>query len=363
MTDLRVGIRFFVFCFTALVFVGCDNSGTNEEELLVDLEALFAPPVASELAAIEADWAGRDVSAQDVEILTEEVLSAPGFPESTVRIVSHTVTGLSHVGAIVVPQGAVEGTLPVLVYNHFGDEGIDLDGTFALISLGLSGFSSDFILVAPAFRSEVLTYNGQDYQAEGPESPWDFDVDDALALLNVALDLVPEADPSRIGVLGVSRGGGVSLLMAARDPRIDVVVEYFGPTDFLVGSAQQTTLEALQGDVRDLPGLDFLNESFLFPLEQGQITMDEVRLEYIKRSPVYFVDDLPLVQVHHGNQDDVVPVDHATSLEEALSFSGKAPSEFDIYYYPTAGHDFLQMPESFGRVIELFNGSIGAPGM
>lgn len=363
MNGLRVEIRLLVCCLFALVLAGCDNSGANEDELLVDLEALFSPPSASELAMIQADWASRDVSAQDVNVLAEEIVTVPGLPESRVQIVSHTVTGLSHVGAIVVPTGAQENSLPILIYNHPGDEGIDLNGTFSLISLGLSGINSDFILVAPTFRSEVMTYNGQEYTAEGPESPWDFDVDDSIALLNVALELAPEADASRIGILGASRGGGVSLLMAARDPRIDLVIEYFGPTDFFVESALETTEEALRGDVRDLPGLDFLNNTFLFPYQQGALSLEDMRLEYIRRSPVYFVEDLPLVQVHHGNQDDIVPVDHATSLERALSMSSKPASEYEVYLYPTAGHDFLQMPESFGRAITLFNGSIGAPAM
>ena len=363
MNGLRVEIKLFVFCLLALVLVGCDNTGSNEEELLVDIESLFLPPTASELATIQADWAGRDVSAQGVEVLAEDVESFVGFPESRVQIVSHTVTGLSHVGAIVVPTGAQESSLPVLVYNHFGDEGVDLDATLGLISFGLTGINSDYILVVPAFRSETLTYNGQDYTAEGPQSPWDFDVDDSIALLNVALEMVPEADDSRIGVLGVSRGGGVSLLMAARDPRIDVVVEYFGPTDFLVGSAVETTEEALRGDARDLPGIDYLNNTFLFPYQQGILSLEDMRREYIRRSPVYFVDDLPLVQVHHGNQDDIVPVDHATSLEMALSASSKPASEYEVYLYPTAGHDLLQMPESFGRAIALFNDTIGSTGM
>ena len=363
MDDLRVKVRFFMFCFIAVLLIGCDNSGANEDDILVDIQALFASPSAGELATIQENWAGRDVSVQDVEVLAEETINVIGLPESRVQIVSHTVTGLSHVGAIMVPTGAAEGSLPVLVYNHFGDEGIDLDATFSLISLGLTGISSNFVLVAPAFRSEVLSFNGQDYMAEGPESPWDFDVDDSIALLNVALETVPEADPSRIITLGVSRGGGVSLLMAARDPRIDAVVEYFGPTDFFVSSAQQTTQEALRGEVRDLPGLDFLNQTYLFPLQEGTRTLEEVRLEYIRRSPVYFVNDLPLVQVHHGNQDDIVPVDHATSLLTALNQSDKGPTDYEVYLYPNAGHDFFQMPESFGRAIVLFNTVLGSDAM
>jgi hypothetical protein len=59
-------------------------------------------------------------------------------------------------------------------------------------------------------------------------------VDDALALLNAVVAHVPEADSTRIAAFGRSRGGGVMLLMAARDPRIRVVVSAYGTTDFLL---------------------------------------------------------------------------------------------------------------------------------
>ena len=359
MNTLRVPYRFLVLCVVSFWLIGCDSSGSNEDDILVDLDALFASPTEAELTMIKTDWAGRDVSVQDVEVLTEATISSIGFPESTVQIVSHTVSGLTHVGAIIVPNDADVGSLPVVVYNHFGDEGIDLNATLSLISIGLTGIDSDFILVAPAFRSEVLTFNQQEYQAEGPESPWDFDVDDSIALLNVVLDRVPEADPSRIGVLGVSRGGGVSLLMAARDPRIDLVINYFGPTDFLLESGRDITVDALRGEVRDLPGLDFLTETYLVPLQEGTTTLAEARLGYVRRSPVYFVEDLPLVQVHHGNQDDIVSVDHAMSLEQALNGSSKPADEFDVFYYPDAGHELLQMTESFSRISVLLNEAFG----
>ena len=63
------------------------------------------------------------------------------------------------------------------------------------------------------------------YRSDGNASPWDWDVDDALALLDVAISTTPEANSDRIGVLGISRGADVAMLMAIRDPRIDAVVE------------------------------------------------------------------------------------------------------------------------------------------
>ena len=56
-------------------------------------------------------------------------------------------------------------------------------------------------------------------------------VDDTISLLSVALEQAPELDEERVAIVGFSRGGGVGLLTAARDPRIDAVVEFFGLTD------------------------------------------------------------------------------------------------------------------------------------
>ena len=349
----------FVIAALALLFVaGCDSMESGEESVDVDIDALFSMPLPDELALIRSDWASRDVSALDVEILVTDTIQAFGASQ-VVNIVSHSVAGVTHMGAVMAPVAAQSGSLPILVYNHPGDDGVDLNGTIALVAFGLGGIASDFVFIVPSFRAEALTFNGIDYESEGPPSPWDLDVDDSIALLNVALDLTPEADASRIGVLGVSRGAGVSLLMAARDARVDFVINYFGPTNFLLESSREETVNALNGDVRDLPGLSFLTETYLIPLQEGTRTIDEVRLEYIRRSPVFFTETLPLLQVHHGEQDDIVPVAHAISLEQSLMDAGKPDSEFDVFIYPTAGHDVIEMPESFSRAVDFFNENIG----
>ena len=334
----------------AFVSIGCDQSNTEGTEG-ISTEEIFAPPTEAERKLIEEDWANRDTSPQNVQILAEDSLQASGVSGSTVTIVSHDVAGVTHVGAIITPELETGDSVPVLVYNHGGDQGENLDDTLPLFSLALPGFLEDFVVVVPSFRSESLQVNGITYQSEGPASPWDFDVDDAMGLLSVALEMVPEADPSRIVVLGFSRGGGVGLLMGIRDPRIDMVIEYFGPTDLFVESSQKITLEVFDGFVRDLPGLAFLNEEFLIPYTEENLTLEALRIEYIRRSAVYFADRLPLVQVHHGELDDVVNVDHALSLEAALVNTGRNVTDYEVFIYPAASHTPFEMPESFGEAL------------
>jgi dipeptidyl aminopeptidase/acylaminoacyl peptidase len=228
---------------------------------------------------------------------------------------------------------------------------VDLDGTLALLGFAMSGILRSYVTVVPSFRSEALAFQGATYRSEGAPSPWDRDVDDALALLNAALASTPEADSDRIAVLGLSRGAGVGLLMAVRDPRIDEVVEFFGPTDFFGPYVQDLVEEALRGTPRDLPGLNDLNAQFIQPLQRGDLTIPEVRAQLIRRSAVYFVDRLPQVQVHHGTADSVVSVSQAERLDEVMREAGRGPPGYEFYLYPGGGHDPFTLPGSVDRAM------------
>ena len=336
------------------LLVGCDTTSPETGEQLVegvDLEALFAPATAAEIEAVRADWAARDVSVQNLEIVAGDTVVLSGDKHGVFRVIAHTVDGVRHYGAIIEPEGAADGSLPVMVYAHPSDQGENVDQTIALFSLGINAIIDQFVYVVPSFRDEPLTIGGQTYRSEGPPSPWDYDVDDALALLDAALQTTPAADPERIGVLGFSRGGGVALLMAIRDPRIDLVAEFFGPTDFFDEDVRQTTAEALRGTPRDLPGMDYLDETFLQPLKQGALSIADVRLELVRRSPVLFAESLPQVQIQHGEADVIVSVSHARALEAALTGLGRSAPDLEVHYYPGAGHNPLEMVGSFDRLI------------
>ncbi len=345
-TATKLALTLFALCIASAC---SDATGPgNQLDDGVDLDLVFAPPTSAEKNVILADWAGRHPSAQGVEELAQEVLPY-GTQGLGVRIVSHRVGTVTHVGAIFTPVGAAAGSLPVLVYSHGGDNGDNLDLTLLLLPLLLSDDVNNFVFVVPSFRSESLRFGGIDYPSDGNPSPWNWDVDDALALLEVALATAPEADPDRIGVLGFSRGADVGLLMAIRDPRIDAVVEFFGPTDFFGAFVRSVVEDALDGTIRDLPGVDFLNQAFIQPLKEGTKTTAEVRLELLRRSPVYFADMLPDIQVHHGTNDTVVPVGEGERLIEVMLDLGRGLPEFESYIYEGGIHDPLSLPGSLPR--------------
>jgi dipeptidyl aminopeptidase/acylaminoacyl peptidase len=345
------------FALSLLVLASaCDDAAGPGDRIVegVDLDLLFAEPSQAEIDGIADEWAGRDISVQNVQ---EVVTSAEiiGDVPATLRVVSQDVGGVTHYGAILVPDGAGAGSLPVLVYTHGGDGGVDVDELLSLLPLILGDLVAEFVLAAPAFRSEPLVFDGVEYLSEGTASPWDLDVDDALALLNAVLATTPEADPGRIAVVGFSRGACVALLMAERDARIDPVVEFFGPTDFLGPFVQEVVEEALRGSPRDLPGLAYLDSAFIQPLKNGELTIEDVRPELVRRSPVYFAQRLPQVQVHHGSEDETVPVGEAQRLIEVMQGLGRGEPEFEFYLYEGGTHDPLTLSGSIPRTRDFLS--------
>ena len=306
-----------------------------------DLDSLFAPPTPAEIAMVEAEWETRMPETRGVEIELDTVVERQSAT-LRVRILSHTVGGLRHYGAVVTPPDAEPGSLPVLVFTHGGDNGVELREVFLMNAL-LEFEGRGVGLVAPSYRSEPLEFDDRVFVSDGPASPWDRDVDDTMWLLSVAIEAVPELNKERVAVLGISRGAGVGLLAGVRDPRIDAVVEAAGPTDLFDDYAREILEEALAGNVRDLPGVEYLDETLIQPWKRGELTDAQARLELLRRSAAYFVDRLPPVQLHHGTADGVVAVSQAHRLIEAMREAGKGKAEFEAHLYEGAGHSLLDL--------------------
>lgn len=325
--------------------VACADAAGPEPGL--DLDAVFLPPTAAEIAAVEADWASRSPVAAGVveELATAAELA--GRP-ATVRVFSHLVDGVRHHGAAIVPDGAQPAGLPAVVFAHPGDGGVDV-GDVLLAAAVIGQPASGFVFVVPAFRSETLRVGGESFPSGGEPSPWDRDVDDVMALLDVVFREVPEADPERVGALGISRGAGVALLLGIRDPRVDLVVEFSGPTDFFGLFVREVVEDALDGRLRPLPGLRHLDERFIRPLAAGTLAVEDFRLELVRRSAVLFAHRLPPVQVHHGRMDAVVAVSQAESLVQAVGAAGGGPPVDEFFLYPDGRHDPLTLAGSVPR--------------
>ena len=315
-----------------------------------ELDAVFAPPSAAELAAVRSDWAGRDVSARGVAVELLQAFSLAGRA-CILRVLSHEVAGVRHFGAVIVPDGSAAESLPLLLYLHGGESGVAVDD-IQLVALTLGALVDRFVYVIPSFRAEPLRHRGDSWTSEGPASPWDYDVDDTLALINAAFETTPEARPGGLAVVGASRGAGVALLAGIRDERIERIVALFGPTDFFDNWVREIVREAALGQPRDLPGVAHLDSTVINPYIRGQLDLPEARLEIIRRSAVLFAEDLPPVQLHHGTVDGMVSVSQAESLMRTMDALGPPPG-FEAFLYAGGRHSLFSLAGAIPRMVEF----------
>lgn len=318
----------------------------------VDVGRLFGEPTAAEVAAVEADWARRNTTQSEGRVVGQA--RAGG---ATLYVVEHETVAngsptVTHYGVVRVPDGAIDA--PVLVVHHGGDDGLSVAAATA--NTGVQNVAAVFaplaaqtVQVFPVYRSETLDTSGLPalggpYTAGGDPSPWDYDVDDAIALLTAALELFDEeTDADRVAAIGFSRGANVALLQAVRDDRVDAVVDYYGPADFYSEGAQLLTGALLRPETDPgfqlalrLPGAPYLLNEVLDPLRTADDAYDpdadygSARLEIARRSPGLFADRLPDTQVHHHYRDGIV----FFSFSEAFAArAGGAAASFELFPY------------------------------
>lgn len=334
-----------------------DTVSAEALDLEAELNILFAPATRTEIDRISSDWAARDVSVADVRVELSETLSLSGTP-TDLRIISHVVGGARHYGAIVVPQGAAEKSLHVAAYLHGGDGGVSV-GDLQFVGTGLGELRDSFVYVVPSYRSEPLRHGDRSWLSEGASSHWDYDVDDAMALVSVAFETTPEARPGSYSIIGGSRGAGVALLAGVRDDRVERLVAFFGPTDFFDDWVRDIVREAALRMPRSLPGVAHLDTTIVQPFIRGETTHAEARLELVRRSSVLYAADLPAVQLHHGTLDLVVSVSQAESLIRAMEGLGRGPPDFEAYIYEDGGHDFVTLQRAVARAAEFISRALG----
>ena len=388
----RASAPLFLALLLALTpfWAGCDSGETDPPENLnilfgVSINRLFSEPSAAEIDAVRADWASRSPEAANGTVVAQADVD-----DATVYVVSHTMSEgpgapFTHYGVVRVPDG-VGDDAPVLVVHHGGDSGFSIatGGGYTTGNASLEVMADIFptlfsttVQVVPVYRSEPILAGvgglAATYTSGGNESPWDYDVDDSIALLSVALDLfADETDEDNIGALGYSRGANVALLHQIRDDRIDAVTEYYGPSDFYNPVAETLAAGLLSGDPRavGLPGGTFLREQLLLPLQGASGAYDAdadyagARLEVVRRSASLFKGDLMNVQIHHHTLDPVVPYAFSQAFD-ARSGSVSGGYEFNTYTNALpAGvlspHAPRAMPESLPATEAWFSTYIGA---
>ncbi len=156
----------------------------------------------------------------------------------------------------------------------------------------------------------------------------------------------PDVDPSHIGAFAISLGGATTILEAAKDPRIKVVVEDSAYSD--VQSVISTSFE----NFVPIPSFPFAPVAIkIAELRTGQ-DVGAIRpvdaIGEISPRPIFII---------HGTADKDVPPPNAQRLYDA------AGSPKQIWWVPGAGHVQSRgmYPDEYAqRVVQFFNQTLGS---
>ena len=176
-----------------------------------------------------------------------------------------------------------------------------------------------YVVIAPEYRGSTgygeAHHRAIDYGG--------YEVDDVMTAFQYARDNMPHVDPERIGIMGWSHGGYISLLSVFRDEHPFRAAAAIVPVTNLIfrlsykGPRYQRSF-ATQERVRGLP------------FEKRDI--------YVERSPYYHVHKLevPLL-VHVATNDTDVDFEEASMLIWSLRAQKSDIAETKIYVDPTPG--------------------------
>jgi uncharacterized protein len=265
-----------------------------------------------------------------------EVATPPSvgqIDEEDVRIpVRDTVLG----GTIFVPREP--GRYPAVVFVHGAGRGSRsalLDQAEFLARAGIVALVYDKRTVGYSFASR------------------DFDLlaDDALAAVRLLRER-PEVDPSRVGLWGVSEGGWVVPIAAARSSDVAFVILVSAPNV----SPQSQAVWVFDDHLRRIGAPEGLRQAAIHAIPMGEFN-------YSRHNPVPALRNLRLpVLALYGTHDRAVPVLQSSRvLAEALESGGNG--DFAIRFFEGADHD-LRVDDAFaaGYLETMANWVVALPG-
>ncbi|WP_367874600.1 alpha/beta hydrolase fold domain-containing protein [Luteolibacter sp. Populi] len=241
---------------------------------------------------------------------------------------------------LIVPKDAATKKRPLVVFIHGGGwlAGRKEDGLPVARLLASSG---DYVAATINYR---LTQEAQ----------WPAQIHDCKAAIRFLRANAAEygIDPDHIGIMGMSAGGQlVSVLGTGNDEpllegtlgkfakissRVQCVVNFFGPTDFLSFFGPDTTFEKLM-------------KGEMIPKLLGT-KKEEVMENARQASAVTWIskDDAPFLTAH-GTEDTLVPLAQAEEIHAKLK---KAAVESHLIVMQGAGHGFAN--DDLNRRIKTF---------
>jgi dipeptidyl aminopeptidase/acylaminoacyl peptidase len=180
-----------------------------------------------------------------------------------------------------------------------------------------------YVVIAPEYRGGIgygqRFYDAIDYGGA--------EVDDVAAAVDVLTTRYQVVDPDRIGIIGWSHGGLITLLAIFRNPSLFKAAAAMVPVTNLFQRL------AWKGIDHQRQLIDPQNRFGGSPSERRQVYKD--------RSPLYGVDRLQIpLLVSVASNDDDVNIEESMQLVDALRARKPQLAEVKIYDNPRGGHLF-----------------------
>ncbi len=236
------------------------------------------------------------------------------------------------------PLNAGNKKLPALVWIHGGVHG-HLD--FYYWKMIRDMLEQGYVVLAPEYRGSTHhgaeMYNAIDYGGQ--------EVEDCIAGRDWLAEMHPNVDAGRIGIIGWSHGGFITMHALYRAPqKFKVGVNVVGVSDLV-------------------ERMGYSSDSYrkLFADQKGFGGPASEKLQnYVNRSPAHFAEMLqtPLL-IHGATNDQDVHINELMHLIDALKANGKK-FEYQIYQDPPGGHPFNRIDtkvaaDSWGKCKEFLN--------
>jgi dipeptidyl aminopeptidase/acylaminoacyl peptidase len=180
-----------------------------------------------------------------------------------------------------------------------------------------------YVVLAPEYRGSVgygkAFYDAIDYGGR--------EVDDVVTAVEVLQHQYPQVDPSRIGIIGWSHGGLITLLAIFRNPAL------FKSAVAMVPVTNLFQRLAWKGVERQKQMIDPQDRLGGLPHERRDVYKD--------RSPLYHVDKLQIpLYVAVTKNDEDVNIEEDMQLVDALRARKPSLAETTVYENPPGGHVF-----------------------
>ncbi len=263
----------------------------------------------SDVEKVELDeeyftWAKEHFSKEDYKRIEENYASIDAYKYK------YLSDDLNIAGYLWVPK-EIKEKLPVIVWNRGGSSEIGSTGQKignAYIDIPCELVKNGAIVVGSEYRGAI--------GSEGKDEWGGNDLNDVVRVKEIA-DQLPMSKPGKSVVVGRSRGGMMSYLLAAREPWVKAIVSLAGTTDIAQSAEERPEMR----------------EIFTKAFGGGEEEMKKrSATEFYKEIP----KDIPLL-IMHTEDDTRVSVDQARKLVGLLESNG---NHVEYHEFKEGGHSF-----------------------